>query len=442
MVIKIKNRKMAVSAVLVCVLLVLGIRFETNADILEKKYSNTNFRREVGTLLYLTDDINTLLQEAVPKSQGKMKKQIDEFVSQRTVRPYFEDSRTKEIENVLLIQLEGVDGITPLLRVNGKEVMPNLSRLKRTGLYFLHAYDQSGSGRTSDGEFLALTSLLPVANESMYLHYSLKNLETLPEALADNGFHTISLHGYEGAFYQRKKAHKEMGYQDSFFLEELEAEAGQEDYLGWGLSDAFILKKTAQLLSSAEEKTFVHTILLSNHHPFDAVTNAGKDAVGELLIENPQSIVENYFNSVHYTDACIGELLEELKKEGILEKTLLVFFSDHDSGITREVYEYCNQEYDIEDPESDRVVLLLYDGNTRKEETFAAGQADIMPLILSYLGYDIPQDTMGLNYIDGQKVVYKQNGNMYNGKEIRQVLWDMDSLTKSIVNYKGAKSGK
>ena len=66
---------MAVSAVLVCILLVLGIRFETNADILEKKYSNTNFRREVGTLLYLTDDINTLLQEVVPKSQGKMKKQ-------------------------------------------------------------------------------------------------------------------------------------------------------------------------------------------------------------------------------------------------------------------------------------------------------------------------------------------------------------------------------
>ena len=62
------------------------------------------------------------------------------------------------------------------------------------------------------------------------------------------------------------------------------------------------------------------------------------------------------------------------------------------------------------------------------------GQADILPLILSYLDIELPQSIMGANYINGEKVVYRQNGLIGENKVLEENIYDMDTITKVIVN--------
>ena len=55
-------------------------------------------------------------------------------------------------------------------------------------------------------------------------------------------------------------------------------------------------------------------------------------------------------------------------------------------------------------------------------------------MILSYLNIEIPDTCMGLNYINGKKVVYKQMHNIY-AEGIDASLLSMDLITKSIILY-------
>lgn len=410
-------------------LIILILAYETRVDILEWRYSNKDYRAETGTWGYFLDDIYSTIKESIPISNAQARKIVESFKNGRQVLPYFDDH--KDALNIVLLQLEGVDAITLDLEIEGVYVMPHLHQLKEQGLYMNHAYDQTGSGRTSDGEFLAVTSLLPVENESMYLNCSLKDVESLPKILRRAGYNAFSIHGYESGFYNRRIAHSELGYEKSWFEEELEEESEEDDYLGWGLSDEYILGYAASLLEQ-DEKTFLHVITLSNHHPFDAVSNKYED----VLIKEPENIVEYYLNSVNYVDNVIGDFVQTLDEMGILDKTLLVIFSDHDSGITQELYEYFGLEYDIDDMECDKIPLLFYGNGLCGSEDMPSGQADIMPMILSYLGIDIPDTCMGLNYIDGDKIVYLQDKDIVETGQKARSHFEMAEVTKSIIRYK------
>lgn len=424
--------KSRVTTLFVCIvsLFILILVFETRKDILRWKYSNKDFRSEVGTWGYLTDDIYSTIKDSFPVSNNKAREIIDEFKNSREIVPYFK-ARTESIRNVVFIQLEGIDAITLELKIGESYVMPYLHQLKEQGLYMDHAYDQTGSGRTSDGEFLAITSLLPIKSESMYLRYSLENIESLPKILRGEGFRAISIHGYEGGFYNRRIAHSELGYEESWFEDDLKEEAQEDDYLGWGLSDEFILDKVASLLDE-RDKTFLHVITLSNHHPFDAVS--GKYA--DVILEEPQNIVECYLNSVNYVDHAIGGFVQTLKEKDLWDQTLLVIFSDHDSGITQEIYEYFDLAYNRENKECDKIPLLFVGKGLQGKENMISGQADIMPMVLSYLGIDIPDVCMGLNYIEGGKIVYLQEKDVTEIGLTRRSSRDIGEVTKCVIRYK------
>ena len=416
-------------ALMIVSILSYGVR----KDILENRFSNVYFRGEVGTWGYLADDVYNCIKAAVPISPEKMQGYINEFVEGREIVPYSAFEGNEEVKNVILIQMEGIDAITLGLKIQEEFVMPNLRELSEKCFYLTNVYDQTGSGRTSDGEFLALTSILPVENESMYIKYTLENMVSLPKLLADKGYKTISIHGYEGSFYNRKIRHAELGFCESLFLEDLRPEAEEADYLGWGLSDKYVLDKALELVKDEPGKLFAHIILLTNHHPFDAVTGHYED----VIFKTPESIVENYLNSVHYTDAILGEFIKQLEESKELEDSVIVLFSDHDSGITGQLYEYFGLAYDEMNKDCDKVPMLLYDGNVCHKEDMVSGQADIMPLLLSYMGMEIPKNSMGLNYVDGQKVVYKQGVTIYEETGIMPEMLNLEELTKSIVNYKG-----
>lgn len=398
-------------------------------DILKKRYSERYVFEEIGLMGYLGSDILELATDLIPQDKGKVIKNVNDFYEDKIIRPY-DFPQKKAVENIILVQLEGVDSIAVDLKLNDNYIMKNLNKLKSEGIWFSNVYDQTGSGRTSDGEFLALTSLLPVEGESMYTFYDLNKTISLPKFMNLSGHKTIAFHGNDETYWNRKKAHQALGFESGMYINDCIKEV-ETNYDGWGLSDRTILKQTYQEIKTANEPIFTHTILLTGHHPYEAVNKMDLD----LPYQKPESLIENYINCLYYTDLSLGEFFEALNKDGILQDSLIVVFSDHDSGITKDVYNFMGMNYDQTSIECDKIPLIIFDGVNRYEETEIMGQSDIMPLILSYLNIDLPDKIMGLNYIDNEKVVYLNRRIVNNCKEVEINEYDMNEITKALVRW-------
>ena len=106
-------------------------------------------------------------------------------------------------------------------------------------------------------------------------------------------------------------------------------------------------------IKESKNKPFYGTlIMLSNHTPFDDVEKYGEfDVSMNYELTNDEGIVEtlnapylegtklgNYFKSCHYADEAISEFINMLDQEGLLENTVLVFYGDHDSRMSKKEY--------------------------------------------------------------------------------------------------------
>ncbi len=67
-------------------------------------------------------------------------------------------------------------------------------------------------------------------------------------------------------------------------------------------------------------------ITLTSHNPFKMPEEY---QVLNIKAEHKDTLLGNYIQSVHYLDKALGEFIEELKKEGLYDESLLVIYGDH-----------------------------------------------------------------------------------------------------------------
>ncbi len=110
--------------------------------------------------------------------------------------------------------------------------------------------------------------------------------------------------------------------------------------------------------------------------------------------EDARNAVAAYIASVNYVDHEIGRLLAGLEAEGLLEKTLIVYTSDHgemclDHGM---VQKHCGFEAAV------RVPLMFYGPGVKKQGHVKEGLAellDLFPTYCDYLGIERPEGVSG-----------------------------------------------
>ena len=101
--------------------------------------------------------------------------------------------------------------------VDGQEVMPHLRRWAGDSLRFTNVTDQTNEGRTSDAEFAAMVSLLPLDHGAVAFRYPANHYVAFPQLLADRGYQTISAVPFEPGFWNRRVMHPLYGFQHSLF---------------------------------------------------------------------------------------------------------------------------------------------------------------------------------------------------------------------------------
>lgn len=349
-------------------------------------------------------------------------------------------------KNLIVIHAESIQDAAIVQSFNGKEVTPNLNKMRKEGIYFSNFYAQASSGTSSDTEFTFSSSLFPVTNGSVAVSYWNRDYETIQKLLRDQGYNTLSFHANTGDFWNRNNLHKSFGY--NTFYSKNSFVVNDEDIIGLGLSDKSFFKQSVPILKKEydEKGKFMATlIMLSNHTPFDDVDKYGEFAVDikETVTDETGATKEvsypymedtklgNYFKSVHYADEALGELFDELDKEGLLDNTVVVIYGDHDAKLPKSdysrLYNYDKETNDLidkEDPNFVQVDYFYYEINRKvpliiwtKDKKFnkqvdtVMGMVDVMPTLSNMFGlkpkYSLGNDIMSLS----SNLVSFPNGN-------------------------------
>lgn len=425
---KIKKSKFLLLFITLLLLLSNIFIFTNNVDkpLLISRYTNRVPLRQLGFIGYTIYDIKSYLGR-----HFKVTTQED-IDNTNIILDRFKENplplKTTPNKNVIFVQLESVDGVCLDINLPDGPLMPNLKRIAEKSIYFPNAYDLSGSGRTTDGEILATSSILPIQNENIYTSYELSHLVTLPKVLKENGYTTFSIHGFEGSFYGRTTAHPAMGYDKSYFLENLNT----DDIIGWGISDKSMITQAVDIMKKQPEPFMAHLITLTNHHPYDHIN--------KILGKDTSDIVNNYYASIRYLDESIGLLFELLEKSNILDNSIVVFFSDHDSSITKLIHERNNLPYN-NTLKDDRVVLVAYTKDEASVDNHLAAQLTVAPLVLNKLGIPIPKNMLGEKTFDGTPGLLLQNGSFVSLDDSNNLVFkdssiNMYDFTQTLI-YKG-----
>ena len=258
-------------------------------------------------------------------------------------------------KNVIAIHAESIQQFCLDTSFNGVELTPNLNKLASEGIYFTNFYAQESVGTSSDTEFTFATSLMPASSGTVAIDYWDREYVTTQKLLGEMGYYIFSMHANNGTYWNRLNLHSSLGY-NKFFNYDTDFEL--DEMIGLGLSDKSFFRQSIDKIKnihSTQDNFYGTMIMLTNHTPFTDIENGHSDykvtfdymefneELGDYeLVSAPfleDTKLGSYLKSVHYADEAIGEFVEALDKEGILEDTILVIYGDHDAKVKEEFYE-------------------------------------------------------------------------------------------------------
>lgn len=433
-----------------------------------------------GIYVYQLDDF---IQSLTPKitsvlGHDKALKKVTDYYKENKYTPSNNEyTNIFKGKNIIVIHAESMQKFAMDLTFNNKEVTPNLNKLANEGIFFSNFYSQVGVGTSSDAEFTFNTSLMPSTKGTVFVNYFDRDYISIPKLLKEQGYYTYSMHANTGDFWNRNTMHKSLGYdkfysKDSYIIDET---------IGLGLSDKSFFRQSVDIMKQVKEEEnkpfYSLLIMLSNHTPFSdlALMEDYKTTI-DVTIDNQtvtrdylnNTTMGNYLRSVHYADSAIGEFIDNLDKEGLLENTVLVIYGDHDARLDFEdfnlLYNYDpitdtikteNDEgyipytkYNYELNRKVPFIIWTKDQNYNLNVNTPMGMIDVLPTLGNMVGihsdYQLGKDVMNIKgddntvtFIDGSFLTSKVYYNSPKG-EIYSI--NNEPITEEYIKERAKKS--
>jgi lipoteichoic acid synthase len=296
-------------------------------------------------------------------------------------------------KNVIIIQLESFQDFLINLKLDGQEITPNMNKLAQESIYFPNFYQQVGQGNTSDAEFVVNTSFYIPPNGAATQVYPNKELPSLPRLLKDIGYQSATFHTNDVEFWNRRELYAALGFDNYYAQEFFEG----EDVVFFGASDEVLYAKTAvklQEMDKSEDPFYAQVISMTAHHPFTIPEDKYKMTLPERYED---TFVGDYIRSQNYADYALGLFIEDLKKNGVWDNSLIITYGDHmglplyslngdDEALMQEIYEH---EYSYKDMMN---IPLMISGNgvtSPRVLNQIGGQVDVMPTIANLVGVSL-----------------------------------------------------
>ena len=419
------------------------------------------FAKENGFLQSQAVQFYHRMNETAQASSTKMSaKQLEELKGNEFVELQDQEGfGLAKDRHLFIIQVESLQEFVIGKSLEGEEITPNLNGLLDESAYFSNVFQQIGAGTTSDAEWLVNTGLYPEGMIPTVNSLNGKKVPSLAETLQSEAYGSATYHADEVNFWNRDVLYPVLGYDEVFSSEQIPA----EKEVGFGPADEvlfdFALTQLPRQLETYE-RIYSNIVTVTSHTPFKLPEEM-------QYLDLPQAYegtyTGNYLQSVSYVDKQIGKFIQELKNNGLYDKSLIVILGDHSgvngSLVTKEDEEllanFNGHPYTMKDRFTVPLMFTgggLFDGIEMKQ---LGGQVDIMPTILALLGIDHKSPMMGHNLFQYEKNLlgmryylpggsYIQSEQLYkaSGAKESEQLFDMKSMETRSKNSEAKKHMK
>ncbi|MBM3192457.1 MAG: LTA synthase family protein, partial [Chlamydiae bacterium] len=281
-------------------------------------------------------------------------------------------------------------------------VTPHFDALAQKGIFFSQFY--ANGILTKDAMWASLTGVPPLfhpSSEDTLWSSSLKTLDDLPAItlatlLHKEGYHNLFIDGSSTSFDKFGPFLKNHHFDEIIGKEEITSHSP----IRWGVHDEYLFAKAANKLAEFKgERLFTCIATISNHDPWKIPNHYSPPSFAEVS----PPLYQNFLQTMHYTDHCLHNFIQELEKQNLLKESLLFILGDHGMHMVerseppgkRNLYE-----------EGIHVPLLIYaEGRIRSPLVISdpGSQIDLLPTVMDLLSIK------GINHSVGTSLVRKQS---------------------------------
>lgn len=237
-----------------------------------------------------------------------------------------------ERKNLIVVLCESLESWVIGLRMEGKEITPNLNRAIADAqtLYAPNTLTQVKGGRSIDCQLLLNAGLLPLRSGCYAMKYIGNNYHTLTKAMAS----TYNSRSYlltvdKPVTWNQAQVAKAFGIdtllsKDSWQLDE---KVGSRKKLG----DVSFMRQAVEKMKTEQiwkrgEHVYLQFVTYSGHNPFILPDNLKRI---QLKGNYPRKMLD-YMTMANYTDHAVGILLQYLKSRPDWHETMVVIVGDHE----------------------------------------------------------------------------------------------------------------
>ena len=201
-------------------------------------------------------------------------------------------------------------------------------------------------------------------------------------------------HGYQSAFFtpailsfeNKDKILRNLGFDASYGNAAFD-KTGFEQANYFGFEDRVMLEPSLAWVDEATAQNkpfFLSYLTLTAHHPYQVPATRAKKTFAPHDIE-----LNDYLNTLHYTDAFLKDLFEGFEQRGLIDSTLFIILGDHGEAFNEHGL---TTHGDIIYDEAIQVPAFVYNPVLFPEARRVSGNRshiDVMPTVAEALGYRI-----------------------------------------------------
>lgn len=291
-------------------------------DISVKKPANYSVKEVQNVLAKYEDDTNKIIENT-------------EFWNYENDYP-----------NVVVIMNESFADLNMVYDVEGLNEDPipyfhELIKQENVVSGVMHSSQFGGGTANVEYEFLTQNATAFLPSGSMpYQQYVTKDVkQSIVSYMNKLGYNTYGMHSWDKSGYSREKIYKLLGFDNALFKDKM---LNLQYGIGQYTTDESTYNVYYDIMNNKEkgEKNFSFIVTMQNHMPYVYI----KEEVNKFVPQNDAAI--SYFQSEYFADKALEGFINYLKNYD--EKTILLFFGDHQPNVNQDYWYHVREGYDTE----------------------------------------------------------------------------------------------
>lgn len=369
--------------------------FGFEEDMLAVKQNVTNIEEEKYNM------ININFDELIKNESDEVIKNMHMYFNNEEHSKKNEYTGLFKGKNLILITAESLD-----ISAIRKDTTPTLYKMLNNSFVFNNFYQPLYPVSTSDGEYMALTSLLP--KEGIWSFYKSSNIN-MPYGLGNVfnklGYTTKAYHNHSYNYYNRELSHPNLGFDFIGCGNGLEKKINCEI---WPESDLEMIEATTS--DYIKSSNFVsYYMSVSGHlryNLYNSMSIKNWDVVKNLPYKET---IKAYLAANIELDKALESLLKSLEENDKLKDTLIVIVPDHyPYGLTIKELNEISENDRSDKFELYHTSLIMYNSQLEKKViNDYISSIDILPTIFNLYGIEYDSRLlMGRDiFSDSEKIV-------------------------------------